>query len=269
KSPRDGMEEMSWSAASLPEELLVEILARVPYRSLCRFRCVSPSWRALCSDPGLVRRSLQTLSGFFCHALHNHHDVRFLNFPGGSSGRRPLVDPSFPFLRGGGYTHGFILVDCSGGLLCGCFTSPTPSSSLDIDYLVCNPATEEWTVLPRTQHMNLQSIIRLGFDPDDPCGFTVFLFEQDLYDGGTLTGLKIYSSETRTWASKQIGWSQGIHLDNSEESVSVFMNGVLHLHLPANNTLIVTWTWTARLGRHFGGHPLVMASGGLKDACTL
>uniref|UniRef100_A0A453DYT8 F-box associated domain-containing protein n=2 Tax=Aegilops tauschii subsp. strangulata TaxID=200361 RepID=A0A453DYT8_AEGTS len=157
----------------------------------------------------------------------------------------------------------------TGGLLCGCFTSPTPSSSLDIDYLVCNPATEEWTVLPRTQHMNLQSIIRLGFDPDDPCGFTVFLFEQDLYDGGTLTGLKIYSSETRTWASKQIGWSQGIHLDNSEESVSVFMNGVLHLHLPANNTLIVTWTWTARLGRHFGGHPLVMASGGLKDACTL
>ncbi|KAF7034904.1 hypothetical protein CFC21_045853 [Triticum aestivum] len=263
------MEEMSWSAASLPEELLVEILARVPYRSLCRFRCVSPSWRALCSDPGLVRRSLQTLSGFFCHALHNHHDVRFLNFPGGSSGRRPLVDPSFPFLRGGGYTHGFILVDCSGGLLCGCFTSPTPSSSLDIDYLVCNPATEEWTVLPRTQHMNLQSITRLGFDPADPSGFTVFLFEQDLYDGGTLTGLKIYSSETRTWASKQIGWSQGIHLDNSEESVSVFMNGVLHLHLPANNTLIVTWTWTARLGRHFGGHPLVMASGGLKDACTL
>uniref|UniRef100_A0ACD5YCK9 Uncharacterized protein n=1 Tax=Avena sativa TaxID=4498 RepID=A0ACD5YCK9_AVESA len=151
--------------ATLPDDLLLEILARVPYRSLCRFRCVSPSWRALCSEPGILRRSPQALSGFFCHALDDLCYVRFLNFPGGSGVRRPLVDPSHPFLRGAGYAHGFVLVDCCGGLLlCEFFTSPTPSSQLDTDYVVCNPATEDWTVLPRNEELHPWNIIRLGFD---------------------------------------------------------------------------------------------------------
>jgi len=51
---------------SLSEDLVVEILSRVPYRSLCRFKCVSRSWLALCSDPDLRKKSPQTLSGFFC-----------------------------------------------------------------------------------------------------------------------------------------------------------------------------------------------------------
>nr|XP_051184235.1 F-box protein At3g49450-like [Lolium perenne] len=37
--------------ASVPIDLLPEILSRVPYRSLCRFNCVSRAWLALCSDP--------------------------------------------------------------------------------------------------------------------------------------------------------------------------------------------------------------------------
>ncbi|XP_025801739.1 uncharacterized protein LOC112881278, partial [Panicum hallii] len=49
-------------AAYLPDDLVVEILSRLPARSLCRFKCVSRSWRALISD----RFSFaQTLSGFF------------------------------------------------------------------------------------------------------------------------------------------------------------------------------------------------------------
>jgi hypothetical protein len=45
-------------------EILSRVLSQVPYSSLCRFKCVSKSWLALCSDPGLRRKSRQTLSGF-------------------------------------------------------------------------------------------------------------------------------------------------------------------------------------------------------------
>ncbi|CAN6356207.1 unnamed protein product [Urochloa humidicola] len=52
-------------AGELTDDLLLEILTRVPYRSLCRFRCVSTRWRALISDPQNRGRLPQTLAGFF------------------------------------------------------------------------------------------------------------------------------------------------------------------------------------------------------------
>lgn len=78
----------------------------MPYRSLCRFKCVSTAtaWLALCSDPAVRRRSI---SGFFRYPQFddlvsflnpnpNRRDDRlsFLNLSGRG---RPLVDPS-PFL---------------------------------------------------------------------------------------------------------------------------------------------------------------------------
>ncbi|XP_044451405.1 uncharacterized protein [Triticum aestivum] len=81
-----------------------EILSRVPYRSLCRFRCVSKAWLALCSDPAVRRRSPQTLSGFFCYSQldvgggQSREGLSFLNLSGWG---RPLVDdPSLRFVRG-------------------------------------------------------------------------------------------------------------------------------------------------------------------------
>ncbi|KAG2595737.1 hypothetical protein PVAP13_5KG093800 [Panicum virgatum] len=73
---------------SLSEDLVLEILSRVPYRSLCRFKCVSRSWLALCSDPDLRKKSPQTLSGFFCFPRQedDHNSPRFLNLSG--RGRR-------------------------------------------------------------------------------------------------------------------------------------------------------------------------------------
>ncbi|XP_039800130.1 putative F-box/kelch-repeat protein At1g15680 isoform X2 [Panicum virgatum] len=50
-------------AVRLPGDLVAEILARVPYRSLCRFKLVSRSWRALCSDPAVRRRNGDLLVG--------------------------------------------------------------------------------------------------------------------------------------------------------------------------------------------------------------
>ncbi|RLN25114.1 hypothetical protein C2845_PM07G13050 [Panicum miliaceum] len=36
---------------SLPEDIIFDVLARLPVKTLCRLRCVSKGWRALISDP--------------------------------------------------------------------------------------------------------------------------------------------------------------------------------------------------------------------------
>uniref|UniRef100_A0A452ZYG9 F-box domain-containing protein n=1 Tax=Aegilops tauschii subsp. strangulata TaxID=200361 RepID=A0A452ZYG9_AEGTS len=87
------LEQEQQTAPSLPEGAIVEILSRVPYRSLCRFKCVSKPWLALCSAPDIRKRSPQTLSGFF------YKNARVLHFRNLNGRGPPLVDPSLPFLR--------------------------------------------------------------------------------------------------------------------------------------------------------------------------
>jgi F-box interacting protein len=43
----------------LPEELVLEILIRLPVKSLRRFKCVSKAWRTEISDPSFIRSHLQ------------------------------------------------------------------------------------------------------------------------------------------------------------------------------------------------------------------
>ncbi|XP_047076005.1 F-box protein At5g07610-like [Lolium rigidum] len=212
-------------AVSLTDDLLVEILARVPYRSLCRFKCVSQSWHALCSDPDLRKMSPQTLSGFFCHARMERDGrdsrVRFVNLSGKG---RPLVDPDLLFL------HDFLaiglqLVDCcSSLLLCKCF-----KNYVDADWVVCNPATEKWTVMPATEalHCSNSFTIRLGFDPAIPTRFEAFVLKQDSLFNGRITGVEIYSSETGQWISMKSEWGSETCVDDND-SQFVFFNDTLH-----------------------------------------
>ncbi|KAF7813722.1 F-box/kelch-repeat protein [Senna tora] len=53
----------------LPDELIEEILSRLPVRSLLIFRCVCKSWKSLISDPYFVRKHLHlsTLNPNFSH----------------------------------------------------------------------------------------------------------------------------------------------------------------------------------------------------------
>jgi len=47
----------------LGEDVLTEILSRLPYRSLARFQCVSTSWRRIISSDYLRRRLPLITSG--------------------------------------------------------------------------------------------------------------------------------------------------------------------------------------------------------------
>ncbi|KAL6206970.1 hypothetical protein ACLB2K_024215 [Fragaria x ananassa] len=44
------------------DDIIVEILLKLPAKSLLRFRCVCKSWRALISDPSFVRNHLRRVN---------------------------------------------------------------------------------------------------------------------------------------------------------------------------------------------------------------
>ncbi|KAF6997942.1 hypothetical protein CFC21_014108 [Triticum aestivum] len=208
-------------------EIQSEILSRVPYRSLCRFKCVSTAWLALCSDPAVRRRSPQTLSGFFCYSQvdvgdgRRHYGVSFLNLSGWG---RPMVDdPSLSFVRG--YCHVTPIHCCGGILICCCWKF---DMSDEADFVVCNPATKEiWAVLPvpRNEMMTRLNTARLCFDPAAPRRFKVFVFVQSF---AGVQRVEVYSSDTGQWTSVGSAWSSQ-NLMIGEESGCVYFNGSLHL----------------------------------------
>jgi hypothetical protein len=196
-------------AASLTDELLVEILRRVPIRSLCRFKCVSRSWRNLISDPVHRKKLPQTLPGFFYHNWNferfptkAHH---FTNITGKGP---PFIFPSFSFLPvPGGDVE--LLDSCSGLLLCRCF-EPGPRDAdgfRPFHYVVCNPATKKWVMLPDGCWASGEArIARLGFDPAVSSHFHVVVYVLD--EGECVTAVEIYSSKTAAWSFKQSEWGR-------------------------------------------------------------
>ncbi|XP_066393488.1 putative F-box protein At1g50880 [Miscanthus floridulus] len=62
----EGCSKTSAGAASgLPDDPLMEILSRVPAKSICRFKCVSKAWRDLIADPDNRKKLRQAMQGLF------------------------------------------------------------------------------------------------------------------------------------------------------------------------------------------------------------
>ncbi|VAH84301.1 unnamed protein product [Triticum turgidum subsp. durum] len=193
--------------AKLPDDLLVEVISRVPYKSTCCCKCVSTRWRDLISHPDhrkIFPRS--TLAGFFYTTLatddhpHLSHGYRSV------SGNWCPHDASLSFLSE--YESLQILDCCNGLLLCRARKSTDPETLDDpktLDYVVCNPATEKWVTVPATKWSWLVDSACLGFDPAVSAHFYVFELVPDIAwdpskrDHYSIKAVGIYSSESGVW----------------------------------------------------------------------
>uniref|UniRef100_M8ART8 Uncharacterized protein n=1 Tax=Aegilops tauschii TaxID=37682 RepID=M8ART8_AEGTA len=234
KEKKQNLEQEQQPMPNVPEGALVEILSRVPYRSLCRFKCVSKPWLALCSAPDIRKRSPQTLSGFF---YYEGQRLCFRNL----SGRGPPLDPSLPFLRHS-YKNVHVEQFCDSLLLCNCWNSCFSSKR---DYVVCNPATQEWIVLPPVVFLGQDQEVShdcppsvyLGFEAAVPSRFVVFATP---YNRGGLSGeMAIYSSETGQWTYVQTKWASESLLELTR-NIRVFLNGTMHLSTRYNYNTMLT-----------------------------
>ncbi|XP_022983805.1 F-box protein CPR1-like [Cucurbita maxima] len=146
----------------LPEEVMIEILSRLPPESLLRFKTVRKSWYALIDNPKFATKH-------FSNSLKHKHVLlkrlvtknsgkkenifSFLKFPLPLDGSVPVFDVDWPFDEDFRY---FEIRGHSHGLLC--------LTDLRRDIFLCNPATREFRKLP-------QSILLLTEPPTEPDGY--------------------------------------------------------------------------------------------------
>ncbi|BAS92181.1 Os05g0139300 [Oryza sativa Japonica Group] len=201
----------------LPDDLIVDILSRLPAKSVCRFKCVSWRWRRLISHRDHRKKLPHTLSGFISRYYGPLNDDELVSIPhfdsidGGEEDEeehRLVPDPSLSFLLG--YMSISPKDCCNGLLLCLCCKNSPRDES---DYVVCNPATQRWIILPEIDDYDQLASIRLCFDPALSPYFHVFAILEDA--DGCITGVEIFSSETGGGATgRMVGLTKMITCGN-------------------------------------------------------
>ncbi|EMS50188.1 hypothetical protein TRIUR3_04869 [Triticum urartu] len=160
--------ETSDAAGVFTDDIILEILSRLPARSLHRFKCVSVPWRDLITDP---------------------------------ANRKKLPQPNK-------YKHMEQVDACNGLLLYrGCTKNLAPWDWTEDDcrFVVCNPATGSWVELPpqpqpQEPAKGRSRVAGLAFDPAVSSHFHVLRFEEA--DSSSVTGVSIYSSRTGAWSHR-------------------------------------------------------------------
>ncbi|XP_047060529.1 putative F-box protein At3g22650 [Lolium rigidum] len=234
----------------LTDDILADIISRVPYKSSRCCKCVSTRWRDLFSHPDHRKKMPQSIAGFFyedCNEDRFPEKARyFINVTG--KGYR-LIDPSLSFLP---KCERLDIMDCCNGLLlCRCWKDTDPET---VDYVVCNPATMKWVVVPATEWSSKVNVARLGFDSAVSAHYHVFEFisqevwgldESELsYYGGRIEAVATYSSKAGVWTHKMVKYND---FAIPAHSKGVFFNGVMHL--AAYDDMVVTFDVKGKLLR--------------------
>ncbi|XP_016452643.1 F-box/kelch-repeat protein At3g23880-like [Nicotiana tabacum] len=167
------------------EEIVMDILTRLPVKSLFRFKCVSESWKTIISQPYFKKKHLDHAKNqlnsqkllfagsrrdrtiyFYCYSLSSVQlvkDRRSLDWP---------LNSEIPYCRMK------VFASCDGLFLIGIWSKPDDQPSL---LLLWNPTTRESIIIPH-ETPQLESVYGLGYDStsDDYILFRVDTDEQAL-----------------------------------------------------------------------------------------
>ncbi|KQK04851.1 F-box protein At5g49610 [Brachypodium distachyon] len=231
-----------FSAASLTDDLVVEILSRVPLKSFCRFKCVCKAWLAFSSNTHYQQKLPKFPTGFF-NGGKGGSAIQLVSL----SPNDEQIDGSLTFLPH--YKHLEFVDSCNGLVLCK-YRSTYTSSDI-CRFVVCNPATREWMTLPDTYHetylYEFQYTTILAFDPSWSPQFSVLFFKKKFGVGGRfgISKLLVFSSGLSTWLVDK-GWNSTIALPMDKQYF--FIGGKLHLKTVNNDILVLEGFDAMRFG---------------------
>ncbi|XP_061349787.1 F-box/kelch-repeat protein At3g23880-like [Gastrolobium bilobum] len=204
----------------MPQELLIQILLRLPVKSLVRFKCVSKSWLSLISDPHFARSHFE-LAPARIHRLvflaASAYEARSIDSDAPLYNHSSAAAVKLDFLLSQSYPHAEIKGSCRGFLLLDCYTNLyvwNPSTGVH-KRISCYPLEPKYFTF----------IHGFGYDPstDD------YLVVQASYDPGAdlTTHMEIFSLRTNTW--KQIEGAHFPYMNSCDDArVGSLLNGAIH-----------------------------------------
>ncbi|KAK4391796.1 F-box/kelch-repeat protein [Sesamum angolense] len=208
------MEDNIW--AMLPEDLLNEILARVPPFMIFRLRSVCKRWNSILQDNSFLKFHSQVPSHGPCLLTYWKNSqtpqCSVFSLPLKQWFRIPCT-----FLP----QWAFWLVGSSGGLVC--FSG---LDGLTFKTLVCNPLTQTWRTLP-SLHYNQQRQLIMVVDRKDR-SFKV-IATSDIYGDKSLP-TEVYDSKVDKWSLHKHACCKSLLLEN----------GILRLKIVFGNSF-TTW----------------------------
>lgn len=206
----------------IPEEILFEILLRLPVKSLCRFRCVSKHWCSIISDPDFADAHF-TCSKLLIPKLlisvigdDRRHNMNFrrpgkicffsVDYPEQGQPLHAIAHGSIDFEPAATISSspsGLICFTCSDGIRIG------------------NPITGEFDLIQtHVSHIFSEKSI-LGFDPIDK-NYVILKLEKRSYTPGVCGKSRVFSlSENQCHDAPPHPW-----ISAGESSVSI--NGVIY-----------------------------------------
>ncbi|KAL9165480.1 hypothetical protein ABFS82_06G173500 [Erythranthe guttata] len=213
------------AAAAFPEELIEEILSRLPVNSLLKFRSVSKSWRALISDKKFISAHLKnsskntnfTLRRIISTIILPYYTLKHCSLHSLLSG--PLtnaVDSDYPMKNP---QNSVRIVGCCNGLVCIAVNGK--------HFFIWNPSTKKYKKLPDVDDFIEQGlfITKYGFGFDESnddykvVGILSGFCNRDRYE----TMVKVYSLRTNSWKRIDV-FNDGLPFDDTAK----FVSGKLH-----------------------------------------
>ncbi|CAL5376676.1 unnamed protein product [Camellia sinensis] len=205
------------------DDLLKQILIRLPAKPLFAFKRVSKRWLSLISDRYVLRDWLPPISpsSFFLrrYSTPSSHSISFNHIsllPSNST-------RSFDFVNDPNGVK--ISQSCNGLFLCSssCFTLDYS----DTRYYVLNPTTKYFSTIPRPTNgddRNFLVSMNLAFDPSVSFHYKVVAVRSKRWRGPDFQ-IAIYSSQTQTWTFSEVSYAYStlIVFENG-----VFLNGKIH-----------------------------------------
>ncbi|KAG7633805.1 F-box-like domain superfamily [Arabidopsis suecica] len=158
--------EYGENSGTLPTDLMVEILSRVPAKSAARFRCVSNDWNSLLRSPYLTNLFLKRSSArpHLLITFQAEGKWSFFSSPeyliSDQNSNLVVVDNHMDVPKD--YSFGVCVPVC--GLMC---TSNewVLSRKRDARMMICNPSTGQFKSLPKVRSCRGNVITYIGYNP--------------------------------------------------------------------------------------------------------
>ncbi|KAI8557009.1 hypothetical protein RHMOL_Rhmol05G0300600 [Rhododendron molle] len=244
----------------LPFEITIEILSRLPVKSLLRFKSVCKNWYDLIKTPDFISKHLlQTHSTFNSTSLlvTNYNlvpatlQMSLLSIDGLNNGP---INLDFPFLNGmiNKYTgmNWFYIVGICNGLVCIHF------SPQEFPLILCNPSTRQFQEIPNSEWLD-EMIERVsfgfGFHPGANdyklirivhyvSSFEEAVTQVDLYVMSTHTWTNIDANKLSVFFGEINDWGEYDIIVGS--TASAVLNGVFYWSacvIPTNEVIVMSF----------------------------